>query len=240
MRCFIVHAHPESKSFNGAMTRAATEALGAAGHDVVVSDLYAMGFDPVSGRHNFLTVANADCFKQQEEEAHAATRNAFAPDIQAEMDKLFWCDALILQFPLWWFGLPAILKGWVDRVFASGGRIYGGGKWYDKGVFAGKRAMCSVTIGGPAAMYGERGLNGPIASILFPVNHGMLYFTGFTVVEPFLVHAPARLAPEQRADILARYRERITGLASAPTLSYPRLADFDERFVLKAGQQQAS
>ena len=55
------------------------------------------------------------------------------------MDKLFWCDALILQFPLWWFSLPAMLKGWVDRVFASGGRIYGGGKWYDRGVFAGKR-----------------------------------------------------------------------------------------------------
>lgn len=73
------------------------------------------------------------------------------------MDKLFWCDALILQFPLWWFGLPAILKGWVDRVFASGRRIYGGGKWYDRGVFAGKRAMCSVTIGGPPPIYSDRG-----------------------------------------------------------------------------------
>ena len=99
------------------------------------------------------------------------------------MDKLFWCDALILQFPLWWFGLPAILKGWVDRVFASGGRIYGGGKWYDRGVFAGKRAMCSVTIGGPPPIYSSRGLNGPIGTTLFPINHGILYFIGFTVIE---------------------------------------------------------
>jgi NAD(P)H dehydrogenase (quinone) len=57
------------------------------------------------------------------------------------MDKLFWCDALILQFSLWWLGMPAILKGWVDRVLAAGGRVYGGGLWRDRGVFVAKRAM---------------------------------------------------------------------------------------------------
>ena len=234
MRIFIVHAHPEPKSFNGALTRAATQALTDAGHEVVLSDLYAMGFNPVSDRRNFTTVRDPDTYRQQAEEAHAAAHDGFAPDLQAEMDKLFWCDALILQFPLWWFGLPAILKGWVDRVFASGGRIYGGGKWYDRGVFAGKRAMCSVTIGGPPPIYSERGLNGPIDAILFPINHGMLYFTGFTVIEPFLVHAPARISDAERAAHLARYRERVLGLASAPTLPYPKLADYDESYVLKA------
>jgi NAD(P)H dehydrogenase (quinone) len=234
MRILIVHAHPEPKSFNGAMTRTATAALTEAGHEVTVSDLYAMGFNPVSDRSNFTTVADPDTYKQQIEEAHAAAHDGFAPELQAEMDKLFRCDALILQFPLWWFGLPAILKGWVDRVFASGGRIYGGGKWYDNGVFVGKRAMCSVTIGGPASMYSAHGLNGPIGSILFPVNHGMLYFTGFTVVEPFLVHSPARLSDDDRAAELARYRERVLGLATAPVIAYPKLADYDERMVLKA------
>lgn len=234
MRVFIVHAHPEPKSFNGAMTRAACEALRAAGHDVALSDLYAMGFNPVSDRRNFTTVRDPDSYRQQAEEAYAAIHDGFAPDLQAEMDKLFWCDALILQFPLWWFGLPAILKGWIDRVFASGGRIYGGGKWYDRGVFAGKRAMCSVTIGGPQPIYSDGGLNGPIAAILFPINHGMLYFTGFTVIEPFLVHAPARIAGAERAAYLAGYRERVLGLAAAPTIPYPKLADFDENYVLKS------
>jgi NAD(P)H dehydrogenase (quinone) len=234
MRIFIVHAHPEPKSFNGAMTQAASEALRDAGHDVVISDLYAMNFNPVSDRGNFLTVENPDYYKQQAEEAYAAAHNGFAPDIQREMDKLFWCDALVFQFPLWWFGLPAILKGWVDRVFASGGRIYGGGKWYDRGVFAGKRAMCSVTIGGPPSIYSEHGLNGPIQSILFPINHGMFYFTGFTVIEPFLVHAPARIGDEARAAYLASYRERVLNLATAPTITYPKLDDYDERLVLKS------
>jgi NAD(P)H dehydrogenase (quinone) len=177
---------------------------------------------------------NSAYFKQQAEEAYAAAHDGFAADIKTEQEKLFWCDALILQFPLWWFGLPAILKGWVDRVFAAGGRIYGGGKWYDRGVFTGKRAMCSVTIGGAAPMYSEHGLSGPIGSILYPINHGILYFTGFTVVEPFLVHAPARLSDGERAAELARYRERVLGLAVAPVIDYPKLAEYDERYVLKA------
>ncbi len=234
MRVFIVHAHHERQSFNGAMTREAVSALKSEGHDVEVSDLYAMQFDPVSDRRNFTTVADPERLKQQAEEAYAAEHDGFAADIRAEMDKLFWCDALILQFPLWWFGLPAILKGWVDRVFASGGKIYGGGKWYDNGVLAGKTAMCSVTIGGPEPMYSERGLSGPIGSILFPINHGILYFVGFDVIEPFLVHAPARIGQEERTAHLVRYRKRVLSLATAPKLVYPKLADYDERFMLRA------
>jgi NAD(P)H dehydrogenase (quinone) len=234
MRVFIVHAHPEAQSFNASMTRTAAETLAASGHEVLISDLYAMGFDPISDRRNFTTVHDASYYRQQAEEAHAAQVNGFAHDIQQEMDKLFWCDVLILQFPLWWFGLPAILKGWVDRVFASGGRIYGGGKWYDNGVFAGKRAMCSVTIGGPPSLYSPHGLNGSIESILFPIHHGMLCFTGFTVVEPFIVHAPARIGADERATQLERYRERIRNLFAAPTIAYPRLSDYDSSFVLKS------
>ena len=234
MRVFIVHAHPEPRSFNGAMTRGAAAALISSGHEVRVSDLYAMDFNPVSDRRNFVTVHDPHYYRQQAEEAHAAQIDGFARDVQEEMDKLFWCEALILQFPLWWFGLPAMLKGWVDRVFASGDRIYGGGKWYDNGVFAGKRAMCSITIGGPASLYSQHGLNGPIDSILYPIHHGMLHFTGFTVVEPFIVHAPARIGDDERAACIDRYRERVLGLAAAPTITYPKLTDYDSTFVLKS------
>ncbi|WP_210213746.1 MULTISPECIES: NAD(P)H-dependent oxidoreductase [unclassified Mesorhizobium] len=193
-----------------------------------------MGFNPVSDRRNFTTRRDANYYRQQSEEANAAAHDGFAPDIQAEMGKLFWCDALILQFPLRWFGLPAILKGWVTECSRPGGRIYGGGKWYDRGVFAGKRAMCSVTIGGPPPIYSGCGLNGPISEILFPINHGMLYFVGFTVIEPFLVHTPARISDGERQRWLDRYRECVLSLANAPTITYPKLADFDDAHVLKS------
>lgn len=216
MRVFIVHAHPEPKSFNGALTHTATQALRAAGHEVVVSDLYAMGWDPVSDRRNFTTVANDEYFKQQAEEEHAVSHDGFADDIRMEQEKLFWCDVLILQFPLWWFGLPAILKGWVDRVFAAGGRTYGGGKWYESGVFVGKRALCSTTVGGSASMFSEHGMYGAIDKVLFPIHHGILAFTGFHVLQPFVVHGPARLSASERSAELERYQSSVLSLARAP------------------------
>src|SRR4051812_25824063 len=140
MRVFIVHAHHEPTSFNAAMTRTAREALNERGHRVIISDLHAMGFDPVSDRRNFITMANPERLKQQEEEALASRSNGYAPELQVEMDKLAWCDLLIFQFPLWWLGPPAILKGWIDRVFAVG-RSYGGGRWFDTGLHRGKQAL---------------------------------------------------------------------------------------------------
>jgi NAD(P)H dehydrogenase (quinone) len=232
MRVLIVHAHHEPQSFNGAMTREATAALIASGNEVIVSDLYAMRFDPVSDRRNFITVKESGRLRQQDEEAYAAEHDGFEPALQAEMDKLAWCDTLILQFPLWWFGMPAILKGWIDRVFAVG-RAYGNRRWFDVGIFAGKRAMCSVTIGGLEPVYTDRGINGPIGSILFPINHGILGFTGFDVVQPFLVYGPSRISHEQRESHLARYREVVVNLNAAPVIAGPKTAEYDENLVLK-------
>ena len=226
MNIFIVKAHPEPQSFSGAMTSTAVETLTAAGHTVVVSDLYEMGFNPVSGRHNFTSVKDAGYYKQQMEEMHATEVDGFSSDILAEMDKLFACDVLILQFPLWWFGLPAILKGWVDRVFAMG-KIYGGGRWYDKGVFAGKRAMLALATGGPAAAYAETGINGDIDKILFPINHGMLRFTGFDVLPPFIAWSAAHVDAGAREDYLKQYRGRLLTLEKTPPIAYPSLNDYD-------------
>jgi NAD(P)H dehydrogenase (quinone) len=231
MRVFIVHAHHEATSFNAALTAAGTAALTAGGHEVVVSDLYAMGFDPVSDRRNFSTVADAARLQQQVEERHASDHNGFVPALQAEMDKLAWCDALVLQFPMWWMGMPAILKGWIDRVFAVG-RAYGGGRWFDHGVLAGRRAMCSITVGGPPGAYTEHGIYGSMQTLLHPIHHGVLAFVGLTVVEPFIVHAPARLSAQQRQHELARFGQRLLALPSAPTIPMLRSADY-EAFVRK-------
>jgi NAD(P)H dehydrogenase (quinone) len=232
LRVLIVHAHHEPTSFNGALTRHAVEVLTAAGHETVVSDLYAMGFDPVSDRRNFTTVADPERLKQQAEEALASASDGFAPELQAEMDKVAWCDAMIFQFPIWWLGLPAILKGWVDRVFAVG-RAYGGGRFFDRGRFVGKRAMCSLTVGGPAEVYSEAGAYASIEAILFPIHRGVFQFTGFTVVEPFVVYGPNRIDEDERRAYLLRYRERLLGLDSAPAITVPSSADF-QGFVSRA------
>jgi len=232
MRVFIVHAHHEPTSFNGALTREAMSILPQAGHEVMVSDLYAMKFDPVSDRRNFLMIKDPTRLKQQAEEEFASSTNSFAPELQAEMDKVSWCDVLIFQFPLWWLGLPAILKGWVDRVFAVG-RAYGGGRYFERGVFSGKRAMCSITVGGPPLAYSEIGAYGPIAATLYPIHHGILRFVGFSVVEPFVAYGPARLSPIEREALLREYGQRLLRLPSAPTLPGPHIERFDG-LVLKS------
>ena len=193
------------------MTRTARHALTARGHQVAVSDLHAMGFDPVSDRRNFTSMANPERLKQQDEEALASRTNGYAPELQAEMNKLAWCDLLIFQFPLWWLGPPAILKGWIDRVFVVG-RSYGGGRWFDTGMHRGKRALCSLTVGGPKTMYEPGGHYAPIGQILYPLHYGLLGFTGFTVLEPFVVHGPSRMDDAGRKEQLALYQKRLLAL----------------------------
>lgn len=232
MNVLIVYAHPEPKSFNGALRDLAVDTLQEQGHEVRVSDLYAMQFNPVSDRRNFTSQQDPDYYKQQLEELYATEVDGFAPDIQAELEKLDWCDVLIFQFPLWWFGLPAILKGWVDRVFAMG-RIYGRGKWFDNGVFHGKRAMLSLTTGGAEMMYSETGLDGDINVILFPINHGILRFVGFDVLPPFIAWAPARVGEGQCKAYFEEYKQRLLTLNETTPIAYPSLADYDENFQLK-------
>jgi NAD(P)H dehydrogenase (quinone) len=209
MRVFIVHAHHEPRSMNGALTAAATAALMRAGHEVEVSDLHAMGFDPVSDRRNFTTAKDETYLKQQLEEMHAVASGTFAPDVAAEMRKVEACDLMIWQFPLWWFGPPAILKGWVDRVFAMG-FAYGGGKIYESGPFRGKRALLSLTTGGPQASYAKGGFNGDLDGILRPLQRGMLRFCGFDVLAPHVVFGPVRLADDERAAVLAAWAARLS------------------------------
>jgi len=217
MRVFVVFAHPEPRSFNGALLRTAVETLQAAGHQVEVSDLYARGFDPVSGRHNFTSVRNPDYYKQQLEELHATEVGGFVPVIEAQIERLESCDLMVWQFPLWWFGLPAILKGWVDRVLAMG-RTYGGGRFYDNGVFHGKRALLSLTTGAPASAYVRGGFNGEMDGILRPIQRGMLRFVGFDVLAPNIVYGPAHQSDDDLRKALAAYAERLRHIESETSI----------------------
>ena len=212
-KALVILAHPERHSFNGAMADAAVETLQERGYDVAFSDLYRMGFDPVSDRRNFVGVKNPDYFKQQVEEDHATETNGFAPDVEAEIAKLEAADLMIWQFPLWWFSVPGVLKGWVDKVFVFN-RIYGRGHFYDKGLFRGKRALLSLTTGGSGeAAYLPGGFNGDINGVLRPIQRGMLEFVGFDVLKPQIVHGPAQATDEQRKAHLEAWRERLQQIA---------------------------
>ena len=194
-------------------------------------DLYAIGFDPVSDRRNFQVQSNPSRYDQQVEERHASATAGFSSELQSEMDRLANCDVLILQFPIWWLGMPAIMKGWIDRVFAIG-VTYGGGRWFDRGMMRGKKAMLAVTIGGTEGAYSTDGIYGPVADVLRPINHGILAFCGFDVVEPFLAYAPARKDERERRQIFDSYADRLRNIETAPQLPILRSDDY-EHFVRK-------
>lgn len=217
MNVLIVLAHPEPKSFNGALYVTAVETLRAQGHGVATSDLYRMQFDPVSDRHNFVGVKDANYLKLQVEEQHATATRTFAPALEAEIAKVEAADLMIWQFPLWWFGLPAILKGWVDRVFALG-RAYGGGRIYDSGVFKGKRALLSLTTGGPREAFQADGFNGDLDAILRPIQRGMLEFTGFSVLQPQVHWQPVRVEQGAREAWLADWADRLRRISDEPPI----------------------
>ena len=211
MKVFIVYWHYEKQSFNQALLQEAIKTLKRQGHEVKTSDLYQMQFNPVSGPQNFINLQNPDAFKQQSEEMYANEHGNFSPIIQAEIDKLDWCDLLIFQFPLWWFGLPAVLKGWVDQVFTMG-HAYGNGKFYDTGAFKNKKALLSLTTGGPESAYVKGGWNGDIHSILKPIQRGIFYFVGFQVLRPFISYGPAHVSLEERKDDLQRFSVRLESI----------------------------
>lgn len=229
MKILIVFAHPEPRSLNGALRDVAIQELEAQGHEVRVSDLYAERWKSEVDRADFPSLAPDARFVPVAASKKEFEANALTEDVRAEIEKLLWADALILQFPLWWFAMPAILKGWVDRVFAYG-FAYGVGehsdkRWgdrYGEGTLAGKRAMLIVTAGGWEEHYTARGVNGPIDDLLFPINHGILYYPGYEVLPSFVAYRVDRLDDAGFEATAERLRERMRTLATASPIPYRR------------------
>jgi NAD(P)H dehydrogenase (quinone) len=102
MRCLVVIAHPLRNSLCHSLAAKAVETLGAGGHEVLIEDLYRNNFSAA------LTVTERSSYYAQRYDSTA---------VQPEVDRLLSAEALVLCFPTWWFGFPAILKGWFDRVW---------------------------------------------------------------------------------------------------------------------------
>lgn len=228
MNVLIVHAHPEPQSFNTALRDHSVGILADLGHTVEVSDLYAMGFNPVSGPDDFTDRADPDYLVYAMEQRHGHETGTLAPDIAAEIDKLIRCDLLILHFPLYWFSVPAILKGWIDRVMVSG-LTYGGRRFYDRGGLRGKKAMLTLSLGGREHMLdSDEAIHGKLDDMLRPLLRGTLAYTGMTVLPPFVAWHVPYVDDAARAQYLNDYEDRLRNLDSLTPLAFPSLDDFDD------------
>lgn len=213
MRVLIVYAHPDPKSFDHDLLEIAIETLKQEGHDVEVSDLYALRFKSEVDANDFTNPLDALNFNLLAEQKHASETHTYSADILLEQRKLVWCDMLIMQFPLWWYSVPAIMKGWIDRVLAYG-FAYGQGT-----NLRGRRAMLVMTTGGthlPFTSDKQRILS----DMLDYLQRGTLDFCGLEVLPPFAVYGASNTSDEQQDQIILQYVQLLRGLPYIPSIVY--------------------
>ena len=179
MNILIVYAHPEPQSFNSKLKDIAQTVLKENGNNVVVSDLYKMNFNPVAQKSDFKYLKNNNFFKYPIEQEHAYKNNILSKEIKSELSKLLWADIIIFQFPLWWSSVPAILKGWFDKVLIYGG-IYGGayGK-FKNARLSNKKAIISTTTGSSGDIHKQ---------VLFHISHGIVEYTGMQCLDTLIAY----------------------------------------------------
>ena len=235
MKAHIVLAHPEPNSFNGQLAGLSRTRLSGAGYEGTVSDLYSMGFDAREGPQHFPDRKDGGRFHTQTEQRHSADEGMLPPEIDAEIERLLRCDLLVVHFPLWWFGPPAILKGWMDRTFVYG-RVYRSAMRYDAGICRGKRMIACVTTGASADHCAHNGREGDTRLLVWPILFPFRYL-GFDVLQPDIMHGVGGVAfMEGHEDGLGTMETMIRGwtralehIASRPAFQFNRDADFDDR-----------
>lgn len=224
MKTLLLLAHPEPLSFNGALRDRAREVLLAIGHEVRETDLYAMHWSAALDPQDF-DAATSRPFNAQAAQKRAVAAGTQRDDVVVEQAKLAWADLLVVIFPVWWFGVPAILKGWIDRVFALD-VAYGGGRWFDRGVYRGKRVLIACTTGARADRFSESGLFGPIEWVLHPLRVGTFNFCGFDTLEPFIGWGAGHRDEAGRHALLEEWAARLAGIEHEAAQPFRHLADF--------------
>lgn len=241
MNVLWIFAHPDQSSLNASLRDEGLAALAEAGHDSKVSDLYAMQWKPLLDRGDFADDREASMGIGRAS-GYAYERGTLSRDIVEEQEKLAWADAVVFQFPLWWYAPPAILKGWIDRVFVKGfaygvtdpdrpGRTLR----YGEGVLSGKRALVLTSSGGPRTSLGPRGINGQLDHVLFPLLHGTLWYTGMAVLPPVAIYHANRLDDQQFRTAADTVRRQVLAIDRTEPIPYRTQngGDYNDDLVLK-------
>jgi NAD(P)H dehydrogenase (quinone) len=186
MNHLVVLAHPREGSFTRDICRIYVEAVRARGHDVVVRDLYAMKFNPVASV----------------EDITGNQTGKVPADVKVEQDHLAWAEVIALFHPIWWIDRPAILKGYIDRVFAIG-FAYGHGPNGPVGALKGKRAIIFTNAGSTQEHFDE---SGKMQAIRVAQDMGTMQFCAIDMIEH--VHF-SPLGRRSTPEMIEGYKRRV-------------------------------
>lgn len=185
MNTLLVYAHPNAQSFNAALVKVIQEELTQKGNEIKVKDLYSMNWNPVLSQKDF-------------EGYHSGN---LPEDIKLEQDDVAWADLVIMVSPVWWYSVPAILKGYIDRVFSLG-FAYKYTATGPLGLLKGKKGLFITTSGANQqdAEYGGM-INSLDKSLL-----GVFSFSGFAEKRLYNLFAVPSVSVEERQQMLTEVR----------------------------------
>lgn len=191
MNVMILLAHPNPLSFNAAVAKVAQEEVQKKGGEVRMKDLYAMHFNPVLSTKDFEGFHTGD----------------ISADIKKEQGDVTWADAVIVVAPVWWFGFPAILKGYFDRVFSLG-FAYEYTATGPRGKLSGKKALIITSSGSDEQTANQTGL---VAALKTACVDSIFGFCGFDAFQHKNLFAVPTITDEARKQMLTDVRQLVNG-----------------------------
>lgn len=224
-KILIVLAHPYETSFNHQLSVAAIEQFNNKKYSIEILDLFKdrILFD-YNVENNFKknVFEFENNYKNNQKKAHET--QSYSDFIKLDQDRLLEADIVIYQFPLWWFSMPSVMRNWIEKTY-SYGFAYNGreGKWFQNGVFNGKKAMLSITTSGPATSYTNSGVNGDINKILWPIQNGILNFLGYEVLEPNICWGTDTENFKERDNYIKEYINILDNIDSRNCLILPKI-----------------
>jgi NAD(P)H dehydrogenase (quinone) len=177
MKHLIIYAHPNQGSLNSHFKTILAEHLQQGKHEVVVRDLYQLNFNPI------LSLEDMD----------GQRKGQVASDVKQDQDFITWADCITFIHPIWWTGLPAIMKGYIDRVF-SYGFAYRYDQGIQKGLLTGKQVVIINTHGKSQAEYGAIGMD---KALSLTSDKGIYTYCGLEIKQHFFFDRADR--PEANA-----------------------------------------
>ncbi|EIJ40661.1 putative NADPH-quinone reductase (modulator of drug activity B) [Galbibacter orientalis DSM 19592] len=179
MKHLIIYCHPNTKSLNSTLKDYVVEYLQENNNEVYVRDLYALNFNPVL---SFDDLAGQ-------------LQGVVAADVKQEQDFITWADCITIIHPIWWTGLPAIMKGYIDRVFS-----YGFAYRYDagvqKGLLTGKKVVIINTHGKSHREYQSLGMD---KALSLTSDTGIYTYSGLEIIKHFFFDQADKVTTERVA-----------------------------------------
>ena len=180
MKNLIVYAHPNSGSLNHFFKQTVLESLQESGEEIAIRDLNEINFNPVFSL----------------EDMNGQRMGTVADDVKTEQDFITWADRIIFIYPIWWTGMPAIMKGYIDRVF-SYGFAYRYDQGVQKGLLTGKKTIIINSHGKSNAEYEAMGMD---KALILTSDTGIFTYSGLEIQQHFYFDKADRASADNISD----------------------------------------